>query len=326
MPVAVTFALLASACPLPVVPATYLDLVAALGGTVVAPNSPSLVTADSNLVGKADLLAAMIDSNARYGGHGVYGIRKGFALSVSSGVTLAIGQGEAQVVGACQVPVAGTTYVLPISQPSIYVWLKNNANGVATITHTLSTTPPVADCCLLGICSTNSTDILTIDQSGVVFFKGGIAWRQTADIGAPSDSPSSSLVLWTLTTTGVFAWNGTAHAPQPFAPNVQALSGTLTLNPLSSRRHALSAVSSDRTVLLPVLAALAPTDGFAFVNTGASHNIVIKDSTGVTTLCTLTPGQGISIPLLTSAGVNSWPTGSPYTGGTPTPAIPGGAL
>lgn len=85
-----------------------------------------------------------------------------------------------------------------------------------------------------------------------------------------------------------------------------ALSATLELTLASQNVIAVSASGANRTVELPA----SPTWGtwFRIMNIGSANNILVKDSTGTTTIATLTPGDYIEAFPVTDAGVAEWPS------------------
>lgn len=72
--------------------------------------------------------------------------------------------------------------------------------------------------------------------------------------------------------------------------NIETLTGTRQLDYGEPRIHSLTADTTARTLKLP-LASSAVGAEFLIANVGPTYNIVVKDSTGVTTYQTLTPGQ-----------------------------------
>jgi hypothetical protein len=42
-----------------------------------------------------------------------------------------------------------------------------------------------------------------------MYLRGGIGWRQTADVGPPSDTPPSTVMFFSQTATGTYLWDGT---------------------------------------------------------------------------------------------------------------------
>ncbi|MBA3768701.1 MAG: hypothetical protein H0W99_17325 [Acidobacteria bacterium] len=139
-------------------------------------------------------------------------------------MTLNIAAGQAMIDGVVEIS-AATTLAVPDNHPSatdrIWLWLTR----AGAISYTLNTTPPATNCVCLGSCTTSGGVITAVDQSGVLYLKGGALWRETSDKGAPTDSPSASLTFLAKTWGGIYAWNGAAYKAfyTPLSPNRKTL-------------------------------------------------------------------------------------------------------
>jgi hypothetical protein len=265
-------------------------------------------------------------------GGGGYGIISGLGLSVVTGLNIAVAPGIALVDGFLEL-VSSSPYGLQVQVPppytlpdasTSYVWLTQTG---ALISST-STSPPTNARIFLGTTVTASGAISSIDSSGVVSITGGRLQRRTADAFAPLDSPPSGMNLFTQTTFGNFVWDGLSHkalvdlGKQLLSPSLtQSLTGTLTLAATSPNRLYLTASGGDQTVLLPLASTLPPGWNVTIYNVGASHSVVVKDSTGATTYATLTAGQAVAAATyLNSSGATIFP--STWSAGPPAGAVP----
>lgn len=317
MPVA--YARLASQVPTPIAVASpslgQPSTPFATGSTYSPPAGTSL---------RFNQVAAAVKLLCEYGGGG-YGILSGCDLSDGGGLNVAVsagilvGDGILELTGGTP---AGAAPVTQVATPGVYtladgatnyVWLTSSGALVSST----SLAYPTGAKWFLGTVTTVAGAITTIDYSGRISLSGGRFTRQTANIGAPDDSPDASLSLVTQTTTGRYRWSGSLHEFMAPPPNKQTLSADLTLTALSALNHFLVASGANRTVLLPALSALPHGRTYWIMNYGATNNILVKDATGATTYCTLTPGQAIGIPtLLDSSGNTAFP--ATYTPGVPT--------
>lgn len=154
---------------------------------------------------------------ARYGG-GAYAIAHGLALSAGSGLTLNISAGHAVIDGV--VELAATTQTMYAATTN-HVWLKRD--GTIDVKNNVLTAP-TTPATYLGAVVTGASTITSVDTSGRVVLVQGQATRQTADLGMPLDTPSSSVQFLAVTSGGKWWWNGTAYLHQTDAlPQVQAV-------------------------------------------------------------------------------------------------------
>jgi len=198
---------LASACPAPQGPSGLVLLASALSA------EPSLVQAQTISTGATTGVSAKMNHNAqflellaRYGAIGVYGIAYGLGLTDVSGLTASVAAGHAYIGSIVEFEADSLTMY---DNATNYVWAK--ADKTFEIVSG-STTPPAGECTLIGIVTTVSGDISTaIDYSGVVYLKGNLAIRETADVDWPSDTPDAGIPVVTKTLNGTWQWNGASH-------------------------------------------------------------------------------------------------------------------
>ena len=150
--------------------------------------------------------ASALDLAGRYGGGG-YAVAAGLDLSVpASGLSLEIAAGHAVIDGVVEVAEATTA----TATASVRTWIWLRQNGTITPVPT-STAPPAGACCLLGSCLADGSDILSVDTSGVLYLRGGMLWRESADPSVPSDTPPAGIVFLHKTAGGLWLWDGTAY-------------------------------------------------------------------------------------------------------------------
>ncbi len=202
-----TVSLLAEQCPAIQTPTALITKSSAYALSATAPVAQSLSTGDTTTVGpKLNSNAMQLDLLGRYGGGG-YAVAYGLTLSApASGLNLNIAAGHAVIDGVVEVP-AATTLAVPGSAARVYVWLQQNG----TLTYTTSLTAPAGACCFLGSCVTGAGNITDVDTSGVLYLRGGVLWRETADEGEPTDEPPATVMLFTRTLGGLYQWDGTEY-------------------------------------------------------------------------------------------------------------------
>lgn len=202
--------LLAANCPAIQVPAAMLSLALAYstpGGN--APTARTFSAGDTTTVGpKLNANASRLDLAGRYGG-GAYAVAWGLALSVpGSGLALPVAAGHALVDGPVEIASA-TTVTVPNGSPRVWIWL-TQAGALTAVNNSL--TPPAGAVCLLGSCVTSGGNVTSVDTSGVLYMRGGVPWRQTADTGAPGDTPPAGMVFVARTLGGLYLWDGQAYS------------------------------------------------------------------------------------------------------------------
>lgn len=159
-----------------------------------------------DLSGRLNANAQFLELLARYGAIGVYGIAYGLGLTDVSGLTASVAAGHAYVGSIVEYEADSLTM---FDDAVNYVWAKNDRTFEVIAD---SLTPPTEDATLIGIVTTVDGDISTaIDYSGVVYLKGNLAIRETADVDWPSDTPDAGIPVVTKTLNGTWQWNGASH-------------------------------------------------------------------------------------------------------------------
>ena len=258
-------------------------------------------------------------------GGGGYGIVSGLALSPTSGLNVAVAPGIALVDGLLEL-VASAPYGAQVLVPPPYT-LPNNATSYVWLTQTgalvsaTTLSPPAGARIFLGTVTTLSGAVTGIDSSGVLTARGGWFTRSTGDIGPPLDAPPA-LNLLTATTTGLYLWSGGAHTLLSQPGLSATIAATQTLTPGGPRTFYYKVTAADETVKLPAPAALPPGWTVTLYNSpDSTHNLLVKDSTGVTAYATVTPGQMVQAATYPgTGGATVWPA-APWTPGAPTGGV-----
>lgn len=146
---------------------------------------------------------ARTDNVGLFGGGG-YAVNYGLALSVSSGLTLAIAAGHLGIAAGIYRD-AGTQAVS--NGADTYLW----ASATGDLLLSTSLTVPDGGLLYLGRVTASGGIITAIDQSGVFFRRGGICFRRTADLAEPQDSPPSTIAFLTQTPNDLWLWDGTGY-------------------------------------------------------------------------------------------------------------------
>lgn len=198
--------LLASACPVPTVfSGSIFRNTGMTTNALVAPAVPEAVT----FIKQVNQLGAVSDQGNRAGA-GLIGVPDNpqkIVLGVGSGLLLAVGAGYAMIGGPVEIATA-TTLAVPNNTSRVWIWYRQTGPVLACTT---TTTPPAGECCLLGSCVTSGGAITSVDTSGVMYLRGGIGWRESADQGAPTDTPPSNIQFFAKTGGGTYFWTGTAY-------------------------------------------------------------------------------------------------------------------
>lgn len=239
-------------------------------------------------------------------GSPLYGVIEGLGFS-DSGLTLTVATGKATVDGIIELSVAtGAT----LTNATNRIWLKRDG----TLEVRTDTTTPALPACYLGVVIASAGAVTSYDLSGVLYHGSGLPRRRTGDTGAPSDTPTTTAQFLTRTVTGTYLWDGSAyfqlvgdHLRQPV--NVEALTGTLTLDNTSPNIQRLTAASGQK-VLLPSNASsdLAMWFRICNDNAGGGASLTLKDSTDSTTIATIAPQEYVEVFPYVSAGSPAWPS------------------
>lgn len=208
-----TISLLASACPAVQVPVTasYKTTAHSAGAGATLLTSYTIPETSNAIVGAINGNAAAAEMLSRYGAGG-YGIGTGLALSTGVGLNVRVGLGQAVLDGLIEIAATPTSPpAAPDNTALTYIWLGRSGVIYAQAT----TAAPVEPAVYLGAITTLAGDITAVDTSGVCYWRGGILYRETADLGQPSDTPSASVVLLTRTVGGLWLWDGAEWALLP---------------------------------------------------------------------------------------------------------------
>ena len=202
--------LLASACPaVPVFTASVYRNTGYTASALAAPSIPATV----DFLVQAQQIGAVTDQISRYGS-GLIGVPDGptkITLSIGTGLLLNISAGHAMIGGPVEIA-TDTTLAVPDATARVWVWLQLTGPN---LTYTTTTTPPAGESCLLGSCVTSGGVVTVLDTSGVMYLRSGIGFRQTADYGAPSDTPPAKAAgFFGVTSTGVYLWDGSMWQQQ----------------------------------------------------------------------------------------------------------------
>lgn len=204
------------------------------------------------------------------------GIMDGLGLSQTSGLVLNIAAGTA-IIGA-PIRLEASTYTVPVSQSTIFIWLKSDG----TITHTLTSTPPSGNVVYLGWCASSSSAITSIDQSGLMRITDGVRWRMVAGYGKPADSPSSSTAFFLFNQGGAWFWNGSRYiplgGPAKDSVTIALMDVNTTLTDAQSRAEVIEfggTLTATRTITVSPI----PRGQWTFIN-GTGQSLTFKTSTG----------------------------------------------
>lgn len=199
---------LASQVPAPMAPSGFVSLADAYDASPPATfEVPQFSNGDiEDVVPKLNKLAQFCELIGRYGAIGVYGIGYGLGLTHVSGLTVAVAQGHAYVGSIIEFAADSLTMS---DNATNYIWAKRDGTFEVIAD---DTDPPAQDSVYIGIVVTASGTISgSVDYSGVIYLKGTMALRETADPDFPSDSPPVGVTLYTKTLDGTWKWDGTRH-------------------------------------------------------------------------------------------------------------------
>lgn len=251
--------LTASNCPAPVVPAPGV----LLSDSNAPPASQEFSTGmAAGFTTKLNRNFKASDLGQSYGAGG-YAVGSGLTLSAGTGLQCNVAAGHAVIDGI--VELAATSIVVAASSTN-WIWLKQDGTLVSQDD---TTAKPSGNCVLLGAAVTDGSGVTSIETSGVVYFRGGMLWRQTADTFAPGDSPDSGLRIHTTTAGGEYFWDGAAWREVMPDGSPRTVSQTLAFGAFS----AASLTNTINAMVLPAgavpLAVIARV-ATAFSGTGVS--------------------------------------------------------
>lgn len=221
---------------------------------------------------------AQLAQVAKYGGGG-YARVSGYDYGGASGLLVTVNAGIAMIDGPVESKAAQTITV--DDNASVWVWLKQDGS----LTKSTSTSVPTGGKVALFRVTTVSGSVTANDQSGVVSIVNGCLERQTGDTGAPGDSPSSSLRLWTHTTSGIYFWDGTRHVRMGNTGHQTATvtSADVTLNKTQMMASVLEAAGSPGSAKNVIWPAAVDGAGYDVYNsTGQNVTFKVASQTGIT--------------------------------------------
>lgn len=198
---------ISSSCPAPV-PIGTMTLANTARAGAAPPTSDTFSTGDYASIASAGLRAnaARADISTRYGSGG-YAVGSGLAVSIGTGLTVSVAMGHATCEGLVEVT-AATVVNVNASSPREWVWLRQNGTFVV---QNNTTAKPSGNCVLVGSAVTGASTVTSVDTDGVVYWRGGELYRETADTGPPADTLDSGLRLFTKTAKGLYFWDGSQH-------------------------------------------------------------------------------------------------------------------
>lgn len=169
---------------------------------------------------QANQIGAITDQISRYGS-GIIGIPDGptkiTLTAPGSGLLLQVSAGHAMIGGPVELA-AASTIAVPDNTARVFLWLRRAG---AAVVATTTVTAPSGESAYLGNCVTSGGNITSVDYSGVVYLRGGVAFRNTNDNGAPSDTPPANALLITQTAFCDYLWDSVGWR-QLYIPNVTA--------------------------------------------------------------------------------------------------------
>jgi len=239
---------------------------------LVSLSVPSLITAKTILqkattwVAQFNFNAAYLDVNSQYGG-GHMGIVHGLTVSAGSGLQVNIAAGGALIGGVCQLKTS-TTAVVTASQTN-YVWFKKDK----TVEVTLTTTPPAGGAILLGIAITDGSGVTSVDTSGVCYIKGGLVYRETADLAEPLDTPPNGLLMITKTLAGEYLWSGSGNGYKLLLPPLATILPVVA-DKTETATDRYKVVTNEGTTVKPVITLESAAAGI-------TRTFIVQDSDGI---------------------------------------------
>lgn len=193
--------LTATNVPAPVLPTVTIDISDSGDNPLTSYTFPQGMT--SGFTTNLNKQGKRLDLLATYGAGG-YGVVDGLAVSAGTGLLADISAGKANIGGI--VELAASSVVVSASSTN-WIWLK--ADGTTVVATT--TAKPTGECCLLGAAVTDGSGVTSVETSGVVYFRSGMLWRETADTLAPGDTLNAAIRIYTKTAGGEYFWNGSQH-------------------------------------------------------------------------------------------------------------------
>lgn len=194
--------LLAVNCPVNPTPSDVLD--PSLGPNIAQAIVPSEM---ASLRDKLNENASRLENVGRWGG-GAWGVVYGMYLTAPGGLICRVAAGQAMIDSV--ITLAQTNVSVPDNTARVHLWL-SQAGGITTVANSLI--PPVGSYCYLGSCVTAAGAVTSVDTSGVLYLRGGVPLRYTADTTLPTDSPSASIVFVSVGIGVAWLWDGVSYRP-----------------------------------------------------------------------------------------------------------------
>ncbi|HRI45265.1 MAG TPA: hypothetical protein PLV39_13985 [Fimbriimonadaceae bacterium] len=239
--------LLASDCPLPIEPSALVWPSDVADGDS-AGVAKTIGSGEANFTSKVNENAAMLDMAAR-GGGGCFAVVYGGELSAGEGLHVLVSGVVAAIDGYKAVKEFQPLEV-PAATARVWIWFKQDGTLEAVAT---DPEPPAVKCVLLGSCTTNGSDVTAVDESGVVRLVSGMPYRETADLGQPSDTPGAAIRLLTKTLGGLWLWDGAqwANVPQGMAWSKDVIpAGETVVIPGSAQASMFGAIAVLGTLII----------------------------------------------------------------------------
>jgi hypothetical protein len=90
-----------------------------------------------------------------------------------------------------------------------FLWIRQQTSGSSPeVLVNTTAIPPSGDAVYLGMIRTLAGVPTAVDLGGVIYSRGGMAWRETGDAGEPADTPPAGYSLLTKTAGGLYLWDG----------------------------------------------------------------------------------------------------------------------
>lgn len=150
--------------------------------------------------------STQLDLTGRYGGGG-YGIAYGLSLRPGDGLNVIVDPGHAMIDGVVEI-FKEEVLAVPAYSESVHLWLLQNGT-FSVIANSLKV--PDQACCYIGSCQTSLNAVTQVDQSGVMFLRGGFLWRHSGDAGVPLDYPECLFPFFHKTRGGTYFWDGSQY-------------------------------------------------------------------------------------------------------------------
>ena len=236
----------------------------ATGG--IDPNSDPLLmgTLEEILLGESLEGLLKLNRNAartallgRYSGGGP-AIVEGFTLTDEGGLTGGITAGTIMEDGPRENPSAQTADLTDDTRN--YAWILSDGSLAITTT----TVPPEAGAFYVGSYLVASGAITELDESCVMRKLGGIMYRRSADVGAPSDDPGATTSFIHISSDNrLYLWTGSEYIPLSSTPLVTVIDDTDSPYTAVERNEVILADATNGPITVNLLPA-STRKGFCF--------------------------------------------------------------